>query len=38
VQASAEGAAFSRGEFDQMYDLATKGISALVEAQAKAVA
>jgi ribonuclease PH len=37
VQMSAEGAAFSRAEFDQMYDLAVKGIEALVEAQ-KAVA
>jgi ribonuclease PH len=33
VQASAEGAAFSRGQFDEMYGLAEQGIAALVEAQ-----
>ena len=38
VQASAEGAAFSRAEFDQMHDLANEGIAALVAAQTKAVA
>jgi ribonuclease PH len=38
VQASAEGAAFSRAEFDQMHDLAVKGVEALVAAQARAVA
>ena len=38
VQASAEGAAFSRGEFDAMYDLATQGVNALVAAQQTAVA
>jgi ribonuclease PH len=38
VQASAEGAAFSRAEFDRMHDLAVKGIEELVEAQARAVA
>ncbi len=38
VQASAEGAAFSRAEFDEMHDLAVKGVAALVNAQARAVA
>ncbi len=38
VQASAEGAAFSRAEFDEMHDLAVKGVAALVDAQARAVA
>ncbi len=38
LQASAEGAAFSRSEFDAIYGLAEKGISALVAAQAAAVA
>lgn len=33
VQASAEGAAFSRGQFDEMYGLAEQGIAALVAAQ-----
>ncbi|MEM7724000.1 MAG: ribonuclease PH [Pseudomonadota bacterium] len=38
VQASAEGAAFSRSSFDEMYSLAEKGISDLVAAQKAAVA
>jgi ribonuclease PH len=38
VQASAEGAAFSREQFDEMYALALQGVDALVAAQAKAVA
>ena len=38
LQASAEGATFSRAELDQLLGLADKGISALVGAQAKAVA
>ena len=38
LQASAEGATFSREELDQLLGLADKGIAALVEAQAKAVA
>jgi ribonuclease PH len=33
VQASAEGATFSRGQFDEMYGLAEAGIAALVAAQ-----
>ena len=33
VQASAEGSAFSRGQFDEMYGLAETGIAALVKAQ-----
>ena len=33
VQASAEGAAFSRAQFDEMYGLAERGIAALVDAQ-----
>ena len=37
LQASAEGATFSRDELDQLLGLADKGIAALVEAQAKAV-
>jgi len=37
VQASAEGAAFSRAEFDAMYDLAVKGVDALVAAQKGAI-
>ena len=38
VQGSAEGATFSRGEFDALLDLATKGTTALVAAQRAAVA
>lgn len=38
VQASAEGAAFSRSSFDEMYGLAEKGIADLVAAQKAAVA
>lgn len=37
VQASAEGAAFSRAEFDEMYALAEKGMAELVAAQKAAV-
>jgi ribonuclease PH len=37
VQASAEGAAFSRAEFDEMYALAEKGVAALVAAQKAAI-
>ncbi|MDG4646969.1 ribonuclease PH [Roseibacterium sp. SDUM158017] len=37
VQASAEGAAFSREQFDEMYELAAKGVDALVAAQKRAV-
>ncbi len=37
LQASAEGAAFSRSQFDELYGLAEKGIADLVDAQAKAV-
>jgi ribonuclease PH len=33
VQASAEGSAFTRGQFDEMYGLAEQGIAALVAAQ-----
>ncbi len=36
LQASAEGATFSRAEFDQLYVLAEKGMAELVTAQAKA--
>jgi len=36
LQASAEGATFSRVEFDQLYVLAEKGMAELVTAQAKA--
>ncbi len=38
LQGSAEGATFSRAEFDQLMDLAEEGIAALVQAQNKAVA
>lgn len=38
LQASAEGAAFSRSEFDNLYSLAEKGIAELVAAQHNAVA
>lgn len=38
VQASAEGSAFSRGQFDEMYALAERGIAALVAAQKAALA
>lgn len=38
VQASAEGATFSREKLDQMLDLAAKGVSELVEAQKAAIA
>ena len=38
LQGSAEGATFSRAEFDQLMDLAEAGIAALVQAQNKAVA
>ena len=37
LQASAEGAAFSRAQFDEMYGLAEKGIAALVAAQSAAI-
>ena len=36
IQGSAEGATFSRQEFDQLMDLAEKGVSELVSAQEKA--
>ncbi len=38
VQASAEGATFSRDEFDALYALAEKGVAELVAAQKSAVA
>jgi len=38
VQASAEGSAFSRAQFDEMYTLAEKGIADLVAAQKAATA
>ncbi|MCR9068023.1 MAG: ribonuclease PH [Rhodobacteraceae bacterium] len=38
VQASAEGATFSRNEFDALYGLAEKGVAELVAAQKSAVA
>mgnify|MGYP001552581398 FL=1 len=38
VQASAEGATFSRDEFDALYGLAEKGVAELVAAQKSAVA
>jgi ribonuclease PH len=38
LQGSAEGATFSRSEFDQLMDLAEKGVSELVAAQKAAVA
>jgi len=37
IQSSAEGATFSRDEFNQLMDLAEHGIKGLVEAQAKAI-
>jgi ribonuclease PH len=37
VQASAEGATFSREQFDEMHDLALKGVEELVVAQNKAI-
>ncbi|MBY6201556.1 ribonuclease PH [Maritalea mobilis] len=38
VQASAEGAAFTRGQFEEMFSLAEKGVAELVAAQKAAVA
>ena len=38
VQGTAEGAPFSRGELDQMLDLAAKGIAELHDLQRQAVA
>ena len=38
VQMSAEGAAFSRTQMDQLMDLAELGVGGLVVAQAKALA
>jgi ribonuclease PH len=38
VQASAEGATFSRAQFDQMHDLAQSGVTTLVAAQKAAIA
>ncbi|MEM7643691.1 MAG: ribonuclease PH [Pseudomonadota bacterium] len=38
MQASAEGSTFSRGQFDELLDLAEKGIADLVTAQKAAVA
>jgi len=37
IQSSAEGATFSRNEFNQLMDLAEQGIKGLVEAQTKAI-
>ncbi len=37
IQSSAEGATFSRAEFNQLMDLAEKGIKGLVEAQTRAI-
>jgi ribonuclease PH len=37
IQMSAEGSTFSRGQMDQLLDLAEKGVSELVELQLKAV-
>ncbi len=37
IQSSAEGATFSRDEFNQLMDLAEQGIKGLVEAQTKAI-
>ncbi|MDQ7080230.1 MAG: ribonuclease PH [Paracoccaceae bacterium] len=37
IQSSAEGATFSRDEFNQLMDLAERGIKGLVEAQSKAI-
>ncbi len=36
LQGSAEGATFTRSEFDQLMDLAEKGVAELIEAQTKA--
>ncbi len=36
LQGSAEGATFTRSEFDHLMDLAEKGVAELIEAQAKA--
>ncbi|ABD53123.1 RNAse PH [Jannaschia sp. CCS1] len=38
LQASAEGATFSRDEFNELYSLAEKGVAELVQAQAAATA
>ncbi|PIB26577.1 ribonuclease PH [Amylibacter kogurei] len=38
IQGSAEGATFSRAEFDQLMDLAEKGVAELVAAQKAAIA
>jgi ribonuclease PH len=38
IQASAEGAAFTRGQFEEMFSLAEKGVTELVAAQNAAVA
>ena len=38
VQGTAEGAAFSREEMNQLFDLASAGIADLVVAQKKALA
>jgi ribonuclease PH len=38
LQASAEGASFSRAELDRLMDLAETGVAALVSAQSAAVA
>ena len=38
VQGTAEGAPFSRVQFDALLDLATDGISELCRAQSKAIA
>ncbi|AHM03448.1 Ribonuclease PH [Roseibacterium elongatum DSM 19469] len=38
VQASAEGAAFSRGQFEEMFSLAEKGVAELVATQTAAIA
>ena len=37
IQGSAEGATFSRNEFNQLMDLAEKGVAELVAAQKAAV-
>ena len=37
IQMSAEGAAFSRSQMDQLIDLASNGIDELVKAQARAL-
>ena len=36
LQGSAEGATFTRSEFDHLMDLAEKGVAELIEAQTKA--